>query len=213
MMFKHSVLAMLVACAGVAHSAPVTVDFEGFVAGDVFTDNAYSQGLVISARCHYDISSTYNSGTSAPFGNWFGTDNAGCFGPLPGAKRNADYLGPGGPGSGAAQVYVARTDGGRFNFDSFVFASVTNGVGSISIRSEGGQLGTFASSSGNFTKHVVTGSEWRNLPWLLFDVDAPGAPVGFDNLQVTYVPEPSSAWLCAMGLLLLGSSLRKSRRA
>ena len=193
---------LLVAAHGFAHSAPVLIDFEEQPIGSR-SDNFVSRGFIFSPNCHYDLIDSYNGSsglTPAPFGNWLGFDVGGS------CDNNPNYLGPTGVPFGGL-MYVASEAGRRFNLDSFVFATVSDNEFGVDVYSSKGGMTSISASGGNFIEYSFTGSDWRNIDWLVFSTRIAGAPAGFDNLRLNLLSSPSTLWL------LLGTLPVAVRRA
>lgn len=113
---------------------------------------------------------------------------------------NPDYLGA--PNDG--WLVVAREDGQRFTLEGLSVISTFQ----MGIQSSNSNFFTFTSVGA----YSFSGPEWTSVERLTFYVSSGDRPKGFDNLVLTVVPEPSTAWLLAGGLVIVAASRLDKRR-
>jgi hypothetical protein len=195
---------ILVAVAGTAEvrASVVTFDFEDSAGFGVYS-NYYSSGFRFSPNCHLDS-------PLGPTGIWLGWDRSGCSSPTPGAppgsvESNPDWLGPSTLtyGNGGAWMYIDFS--GR-DF-SFLSTDVVPGEEMRFVSSKGGDW-TTPYTGGVTTNFAFTGSEWRNIEWILIS-GGPGFPIGIDNMRVQVAEPPTLALLAAALFSLLAARSRK----
>jgi hypothetical protein len=191
----------------------VTLDFPADLVDTcvpICSRNATADGFRISAETHYDRVVTFGCTVDGcPPG--IGWDRDG--------DRNSEYLGssvplppPGSfpfpPFFPPIALYVDH-DGRPFGL-----LSLDSLGGTIVAESSRGGLATIPRLQPPFTPlHFdFVGPEWRDLQWVAFFSDPPGAPTsGFSQL-VTLVPGPPTLGLLGLGVLILGWRLRSSAR-
>ena len=144
--------------------------------------NLIYEGYVFSPRYRFDIAPP-SAALSGHGSNFVGmTASLALAGNL-----NPNYLGN---PDDFGLLFVRRVDNQPFSLSALTAVGVLWGVTS----SAGGAWGAEDNGPANFS-----GPEWSNLSWLLFGAGG-GDPRGFDNLTLTAVPEPATAWLLGIGL-------------
>lgn len=176
------------------------------------TNNFLTEHFLFSPGCHFDWVAIAD-GMPAPFGHWLGFDTSGCYDPSGGAiGYNTNYLGPGGPTIQQSTLFVQQEFGEQFSLESFVFATVASDSGGLTVRSSKGGLFVTGYPDGNFAEHSFSGAEWTDVDWLEFTSNAPGIPVGFDNLALSgnAIPEPNALYLSLLACAAAALSWRRA---
>ena len=177
--------------AGAAQSQTVTLTFDS-LAPMVYAGNFAYQGYVFSPSHNVAVVA---GGTPPQFASsaFLGLSQSSTLGPAnPGYLGNPDSL-----------LYVTRADGLPFSVQSLTAVGVFWGLQT----SNGGTQAVLDPGPISFN-----GPQWSAVQWLQFGAGS-GDFRGFDNLVLTAVPEPGTAWLVAMGAIALAVRRLQMQRA
>jgi hypothetical protein len=201
--------AVALACCAGASAAAMVLDFDGAPQGEFFHSITVDNWL-LSPNCHLHIAPTPPD-TQMGFGGsqWLGFDRSGCLAP---GYQNADWAGPAEFAEPVGQSAVFMDFlGGDFSLQSMFF----NAPG-ITVRSSAGaEFTSFLSGPGSIpASFAFSGPGWDHLDWLLLYANDLGAPLGIDQVvfDTRAVPEPASALLCGLGLLVAWAARRPAAK-
>ena len=186
-----------------ARSESIVIDFDSAPELWGLQEGNFSiQGFRFSPEWHVDIIDFANvNGEQAPPDYGAGWDSSG--------NENTNYLGPTGCVviTQCVLLYVDRSG------EAFSFLSFDHKGDWLAVRSsKGGTLQLFDNPT-DYVSHVLGGSEWQDVEWLVFENYSAGDPIApIDNLAFAVVPLPAAGWLLCTGVVALGMRKRLRRQ-